>query len=135
MHPTAPVPDHDGGGAGTGGGRPQASLRAGRCRRRLTRTPAVRSLTLVRRSPADRRLVAEILVSSILIGGSSVLALVVRLVRTKAMAVLLGPAGFGLFAMFLRSWTSREAWPAWGSTAAGSARLPPPQRRTTGEWR
>lgn len=43
----------------------------------------------------------EILVSSVLIGGSSVLALVVGLVRTKAMAVLLGPAGFGLFAMFL----------------------------------
>lgn len=38
----------------------------------------------------------EILKSSILVGGSSVVALMIGLLRTKAMAVLLGPAGFGL---------------------------------------
>ena len=43
----------------------------------------------------------EILFSSVLIGGSSVLALLISLVRTKAMALLLGPAGFGLFGMFM----------------------------------
>lgn len=43
----------------------------------------------------------DILVSSVLIGGSSLLALLIGLVRTKAMAMLLGSAGFGLFGMYL----------------------------------
>jgi PST family polysaccharide transporter len=42
----------------------------------------------------------EILESSALIGGSSVLNIAIRIVRTKAMAVLLGPAGFGLFGLY-----------------------------------
>jgi len=42
----------------------------------------------------------EILKSSTLIGGSTVLNLAVGIVRTKAMAVLLGPAGFGLMGVF-----------------------------------
>lgn len=54
--------------------------------------------------PAARRprgSYVEILLSSMLIGGSSVLALLIGLVRTKALAMLLGPAGFGLFGMFM----------------------------------
>jgi PST family polysaccharide transporter len=35
-----------------------------------------------------------------LIGGSSALNIVIGIVRTKAMAVLLGPAGFGLFGLY-----------------------------------
>ena len=42
----------------------------------------------------------EILASSALVGGSSVLKIAIGVVRTKAMAVLLGPAGFGLFGLF-----------------------------------
>jgi PST family polysaccharide transporter len=37
----------------------------------------------------------EILASTLLIGGSSLLTLAIGMVRTKAMALLLGPAGFG----------------------------------------
>jgi antigen flippase len=42
----------------------------------------------------------QILKSSALIGGSSVLNIVIGIVRTKAMAMLLGPAGFGLLSLY-----------------------------------
>jgi PST family polysaccharide transporter len=42
----------------------------------------------------------QILKSSTLIGGSSVLNTAIGIVRTKALAVLLGPAGFGLFSLY-----------------------------------
>jgi PST family polysaccharide transporter len=42
----------------------------------------------------------EILKSSALVGGSSVLKIAIGIVRTKAMALLLGPAGFGLFGLY-----------------------------------
>ena len=42
----------------------------------------------------------EILKSSALIGGSSVLVIVIGMVRTKAMALILGPAGFGLMGLY-----------------------------------
>lgn len=42
----------------------------------------------------------QILKSSALIGGSSVLNIGIGIVRTKAMAILLGPAGFGLFGLY-----------------------------------
>ena len=41
----------------------------------------------------------QILRASILVGGASLLVVVVGLVRTKALALLLGPAGFGLIGM------------------------------------
>lgn len=43
---------------------------------------------------------AQILKSSALIGGSSAINLVIGMVRTKAMALLLAPAGYGLFALY-----------------------------------
>jgi PST family polysaccharide transporter len=43
---------------------------------------------------------AQILKSSALVGGSSALNIVIGIVRTKAMAILLGPAGFGLFGIY-----------------------------------
>ena len=43
---------------------------------------------------------AEILKSSMLIGGSTAISLVIGIVRTKVMAVLLGPAGFGLMGVY-----------------------------------
>jgi enterobacterial common antigen flippase len=42
----------------------------------------------------------EILTSSALVGGSQVANIAVGIVRTKAMAMLLGPAGFGLFGLY-----------------------------------
>ena len=42
----------------------------------------------------------QILKSSAWIGGSSVLALGVGIVRTKAMAIMLGPSGFGLMGLY-----------------------------------
>jgi antigen flippase len=42
----------------------------------------------------------QILKSSALIGGSSVVNIAIGIFRTKAMAVLLGPAGFGLFGLY-----------------------------------
>jgi enterobacterial common antigen flippase len=42
----------------------------------------------------------QILKSSALIGGSSVAIVAVGIIRTKAMAVLLGPAGFGLMGLY-----------------------------------
>src|SRR5579863_8934871 len=42
----------------------------------------------------------QILTSSALVGGSSVVNIVIGVVRNKAMAVLLGPAGFGLLGVY-----------------------------------
>src|SRR5579859_3617 len=43
---------------------------------------------------------SQILKSSALVGGSQILNIAIGMVRTKAMAVLLGPSGFGLFGLF-----------------------------------
>lgn len=42
----------------------------------------------------------QILKSSALVGGSQLLNIAIGIVRTKAMAMLLGPAGFGLFGLY-----------------------------------
>jgi PST family polysaccharide transporter len=49
--------------------------------------------------PAERTH-GQILKSSAWIGGSSVLNIAIGIIRTKAMAVLLNPAGFGLFGIY-----------------------------------
>jgi PST family polysaccharide transporter len=49
---------------------------------------------------ADNDTYGQILKSSALIGGSQVLNIAIGIVRTKAMAVLLGPAGYGLFGLY-----------------------------------
>ena len=49
---------------------------------------------------SDKHSYGEILKSSALIGGSSVLTIAIGIVRTKAMAVILGPAGFGLMGLY-----------------------------------
>jgi enterobacterial common antigen flippase len=49
---------------------------------------------------AKKHSYGQILRSSALIGGSSLLNVVISIVRTKAMAVLLGPAGFGLMGVY-----------------------------------
>ncbi len=42
----------------------------------------------------------QILKSSALVGGSSAVNIALGIIRTKAMAILLGPAGFGLFGLY-----------------------------------
>jgi O-antigen/teichoic acid export membrane protein len=49
---------------------------------------------------AEKHSYGQILKSSALIGGSSVLVIAIGIVRTKVMAVLLGPAGFGLMGLY-----------------------------------
>jgi PST family polysaccharide transporter len=49
---------------------------------------------------AQKQSYGQILKSSALVGGSSVVNIAIGIVRTKAMAVLLGPAGFGLFGLY-----------------------------------
>ena len=51
-------------------------------------------------APGDKHSYAEILKSSALVGGSSVLNIGIGVVRTKAMALFLGPAGFGLAGLY-----------------------------------
>jgi antigen flippase len=48
----------------------------------------------------EKHTYGQILKSSALVGGSSVVNVAIRIVRGKAMAVLLGPAGFGLFGLY-----------------------------------
>lgn len=50
--------------------------------------------------PVERGTYGQILKSSALVGGSSVLNIVIGIVRTKIMALLLGPAGFGLLSVY-----------------------------------
>lgn len=50
--------------------------------------------------PAAGRSYGQILKSSALVGGSSLLNVLIGMVRTKVMAVLLGPAGFGIFGVY-----------------------------------
>ena len=49
---------------------------------------------------AEKHTYGQILKSSALIGGSSVLNIAIGIIRTKAMAVLLGPDGFGLMGVY-----------------------------------
>jgi len=49
---------------------------------------------------AEEHTYGQILKSSVLIGGSSVLNIGIGIARTKVMAVLLGPAGFGLMGLY-----------------------------------
>jgi antigen flippase len=56
--------------------------------------PKLESVASVRES------YGQILKSSALIGGSQVANIAIGIVRTKAMAMLLGPAGFGLFGLY-----------------------------------
>lgn len=49
---------------------------------------------------AEEETYGEILKSSALVGGSSVANIAIGIVRTKAMAILLGPSGYGLFGLY-----------------------------------
>ncbi len=51
-------------------------------------------------TPSGKKTYGQILKSSAIIGGSSAVNLALSIVRTKVMALLLGPAGFGLFGVY-----------------------------------
>lgn len=58
--------------------------------------PADASFAAGETSAPDKSTYREILRSTVLIGGSSAINILIGIVRTKAMAILLGPGGFGL---------------------------------------
>lgn len=63
--------------------------------------PSVGAKTLpVEEAAGEKSTYGQILKSSALIGGSAVVNIGIRMVRTKAMALLLGPSGFGLLSMY-----------------------------------
>jgi PST family polysaccharide transporter len=61
----------------------------------------------------------QIIKSSVLVGGSSVIGIGVRIIRTKAMAYLLGPAGFGLFGLYGAVETLTESIAGVGVNSSG----------------
>jgi enterobacterial common antigen flippase len=62
--------------------------------------PASSLLQRAELEPIEKGTYGQIVKSSALVGGSSVLNIAIGIVRTKVMAVLLGPAGFGLFGLY-----------------------------------
>ena len=52
------------------------------------------------KAESEKSSYGQILKSSALVGGSQVLNIAIRIVRTKALAIMLGPAGMGLFGLY-----------------------------------
>lgn len=69
--------------------------------------------------PAGRGTYGQILKSSALVGGSSVLNIVIGIVRTKIMALLLGPAGFGLLSVYGSIVTLTQTFAGMGVNSSG----------------
>src|SRR6266496_559201 len=61
----------------------------------------------------------QILKSSIIIGGSSVITILVGIVRTKFMAVLLGPSGVGLMGMYISIANTMNTLAGMGVSSSG----------------
>lgn len=70
-------------------------------------------------SSAASRSYVQILVSSALIGGSSMINIGISMIRTKLLAVMLGPAGFGLLASFTVITDAARSWAALGMNSSG----------------
>jgi antigen flippase len=74
---------------------------------------------LVATVPAKKQTYGQILKSSAVIGGSSVLNIGIGIVRTKAMAILLGPAGFGLAGLYTSIVTLTQSVAGMGINSSG----------------
>jgi antigen flippase len=61
----------------------------------------------------------QILKSSALVGGSSVLNIAIGIIRTKLMAIFLGPAGFGLFGLYGSIGTFTQTLSGMGINSSG----------------
>lgn len=70
------------------------------CDNQLASPPPQSSPPAVPIVTPEKHTYGQILKSSALVGGSSVLNIAIGIVRTKAMAMLLGPAGFGLAGLY-----------------------------------
>jgi antigen flippase len=66
----------------------------------LLAPPQPSPATLTLEATREKRSYGQILKSSALIGGSQIANIAIGIVRTKAMAMLLGPPGFGLFGLY-----------------------------------
>ncbi len=70
-------------------------------------------------APARKRSYGQIMKSSAVIGGSSVLNIAIGIVRTKIMAILLGPAGFGLAGLYTSTITLTQSIAGMGINSSG----------------
>jgi enterobacterial common antigen flippase len=70
-------------------------------------------------APREKETYGQILKSSVLVGGSSLLNIAIGIVRTKVMAVLLGPAGFGLFGLYGSITTLTQTLAGMGINSSG----------------
>jgi len=68
---------------------------------------------------AEKGTYGQILKSSALVGGSSVLNILIGIVRTKVMALLLGPAGFGLLSVYGSIATLTQTFAGMGVNSSG----------------
>jgi PST family polysaccharide transporter len=60
----------------------------------------VRPMTVAEETPAGKHTYTQILKSTLMIGGSSVVNVAFSIIRNKAVAVMLGPEGVGLFGLY-----------------------------------
>ena len=68
---------------------------------------------------AEKSSYRQILRSSAVVGGASALTLLIGVTRTKAMAMILGPAGFGLMGMLTSIVDSASSVASMGINASG----------------
>lgn len=97
------------GAAGTGTDSPPSpstlfltdiSMPSAPARIRVVAAPALPCETSTQTAATENPSYGQILKSSALIGGSQAASIAIGIVRTKAMAVILGPAGFGLAGLY-----------------------------------
>jgi len=74
---------------------------------------------LVGETPAKKQTYGHILKSSAIVGGSTVLNVGIGIVRTKAMAILLGPGGFGLAGLYTSVITLTQSIAGMGINSSG----------------
>jgi antigen flippase len=88
------------------------------CNDQISTTPAEPSQP-ASTIPAGKGTYGQILKSSALVGGSSILNIAIGIVRTKAMALMLGPAGFGLLSLFASIITLTQTLAGMGINSSG----------------
>ena len=82
-------------------------------------TQTASDLSLPESPSIEKGTYGQILKSSALVGGSSVLNIVIGIVRTKVMALLLGPAGFGLLSVYGSIVTLTQTFAGMGVNSSG----------------
>jgi PST family polysaccharide transporter len=74
---------------------------------------------MITAAPAKNQTYAQILKSSAIVGGSTVVNVGIGIVRTKVMAMLLGPGGFGLFGLYGSIQTLTQSIAGMGINSSG----------------